>query len=66
MQQSRKIALYAAEINIVKARGITVQDLVEKGFGKDNAQMLLPKAVKNALLHDYFKSFFINVLLLIK
>ncbi len=46
----KKIARYATEINIVKGRGITVQDLVEKGFSKHNAEKLLPKAVRLGLL----------------
>jgi hypothetical protein len=46
----RKIALHAAEINIVEGRGITVKDLVEKGFSKHNAEKLLPKAVEIGLL----------------
>jgi hypothetical protein len=46
----RKIALLAANINVVKGKGITVQDLVKRGFGKDNAEKLLNKSTKLDLM----------------
>jgi hypothetical protein len=45
-----KIALHTVNINVNEGREITVQDLVDAGIGKDNAEKLLREAVKLNLL----------------
>ncbi len=48
-QNYRKIAKHAAIIHLTKGRGITVSDLVDKGFGIDYAQKLLSQAASVGL-----------------
>ncbi len=46
----KKIAHHTVDINTVKGRGITVQDLISIGIKKDNAEKLLNQSTKIGLL----------------